>query len=128
MARGCQQGPMVDEDSCQGTGDVMRCRAGRCSFWITWQGEMLPCGLFPKVDSDNVFEADFTAVWEKLKAQVAQIRLPGPCASCSAKNTCRACGAMVLSESGDFTKVPQYRCQMTQAYPRMWQRVKEEIE
>lgn len=129
LERGCQAGPMSDpEDTCRETGDKMRCRAGRCSFWITWQGNMSPCGMFPDVDETNVFENPFEVVWDKVKAQVAEIRLPAACSACSAKDLCRACGAMVLAEGGDFAKVPQYRCQMTHAYPQQWQRVKEEIE
>ena len=129
LARGCQEGPMHDPDeSCQGSGDVMRCRAGRCSFWITWQGNMTPCGMFPGGEDHNVFEEDFETVWRYVKEQVAQIRLPAPCATCNAKIVCHACGAMVMSESGDFSKVPRYRCHMIKAYPAQWQKVKEEIE
>ena len=129
LERGCQSGFFTDpEESCADTGDVMRCRAGRCSFWVTWQGGLTPCGMFPEQDSPNVFEGEFLAAWEKVKAQVAQIRLPASCANCSAKMTCRACGAMVLSESGSFEKVPRYRCQMTKAYPAQWERLKEEIQ
>lgn len=129
IERGCQSGFLTDpEEPCADTGDVMRCRAGRCSFWITWQGNITPCGMFPEQDSPNVFTQDFGAAWEKVKAQVAKIRLPAPCANCSAKMTCRACGAMVLSESGSFEKVPSYRCQMTKAYPVQWERLKEEIQ
>ena len=128
LERGCQSVLLSDpEEACRDTGDVMRCRAGRCSFWITWQGNMTPCGMFPETDVSNVFEEDFEILWNKVKAQVAQIRLPATCDACSAKYLCRACGAMVLTENGDFTKVPQYRCQMMQAYPHQWQRIKEEI-
>ena len=129
LERGCQSGCLTDsEEPCADTGDVMRCRAGRCSFWVTWQGGLTPCGMFPEQKSPNVFEEEFVSAWEKVKAQVAQIRLPAPCANCSAKITCRACGAMVLSESGSFEKVPRYRCQMTKAYPVQWERLKEEIQ
>ena len=119
---------MIDpEESCADTGDVMRCRAGRCSFWVTWKGDLTPCGMFPEQDSPNVFTETFQSAWETVKAWVATIRLPAACADCSAKTTCRACGAMVLSESGSFDKVPRHRCRMIQAYPTQWERVKEEL-
>ena len=128
LDRGCQMEALIDpEDHCADTGDVMRCRAGRCSFWITWQGSMTPCGMFPEEQGLNVFENDFLSLWETVKAKVAQIRLPGACTSCPGRMFCRACGAMVLSESGCFDKVPAYRCQMMHAYPDQWERVKEEI-
>ena len=129
IERGCNGGflPHPEED-CADVGDMMRCRAGRCSFWVTWQGGLTPCGMFPEQDSPNVFEEAFEPAWTQLKAQVAKIRLPASCTGCSAKMTCRACGAMVLSESGSFDKIPRYRCRMTQAYPVQWERVKEELE
>lgn len=129
LARGCQISDLSDPDEpCTDTGDIMRCRAGRCSFWITWQGYMTPCGMFPTEEKRNVFTEDFVAAWKSVKAQVEKVRLPALCADCSAKSVCRACAAMVLAESGSFEKVPQYRCQMVRAYPAQWQRVKEEIE
>ena len=128
LERGCRMESLAcGDENCGGTGDVMRCRAGRCSFWITWQGHMMPCGMFPAGDCSNVFEEDFVQVWTSVKKQVEQIRLPAACADCAGKSFCHACGAMVLSESGCFDKVPQYRCRMTQAYPSQWERVKEEI-
>ena len=115
------------QSDCPELEDGIRCRAGKCSFWVTWQGRLTPCGMFPETESNNVFAEVFETVWNRIKNQVAAIRLPGACDGCSAKFACRACGAMVLAESGDFAKVPQYRCRMTQAYPAQWQRVKEEI-
>ena len=94
------------------TGDGLRCRAGRCSFWVTWDGKMMPCGMFDLPDTPNVFEEDFAESWEKIKKQVAQIRLPAACATCGLKESCRACAAMVYTESGCFDKIPQYRCEM----------------
>ncbi len=129
LKKGCQIETFCDpEENCTGSGDTMRCRAGRCSFWITWQGNMTPCGMFPDRNSPNVFTEDFEAAWATVKAQVEKIRLPAPCAECAAKSTCRACGAMVLTESGSFENVPQYRCRMMQAYPQQWERVKEAIQ
>ena len=129
LEKGCQMATICDpEEDIGRQGDVMRCRAGRCSFWITWQGQMTPCGMFPPEGSPNVFTEDFNTTWAAVKARVAQIHLPAPCADCSAKSICRACGAMVVAESGSFDKVPRYRCRMMQVYPQMWERVKEEIQ
>ena len=128
LEKGCDVACITDpEDDCSQLGDGIRCRAGRCSFWITWQGEMTPCGMFPVKDAPNVFTGDFSDAWTAVKAQAAGIRLPAPCSSCAAKDACRACAAMALAESGNFEKVPQYRCRMTRAYPGQWQRLKEEI-
>ena len=116
------------DDHCATPGDGIRCRAGRCSFWVTWQGELSPCGMFVLPDKINVFETDFLTAWEQLRERTAAIRLPGPCAECTAKNTCRACAAMVYGETGGFDKVPRYRCRMVQAYQSQILRCKEEIQ
>lgn len=115
------------EESCGQPGDGIRCRAGKCSFWVTWQGNMLPCGMFPANNCPNVFSEDFDQVWEKTKKFAAAVRLPAQCSDCTAKDTCRACAAMVIAESGCFHKVPQYRCDMIHAYKAQWDRVKEEM-
>lgn len=117
--------PEYAEENCEGDG--VRCRAGKCSFWITWQGNMTPCGMFPTEGSPNVFQTPFEAAWEQVKRKTAQIRLPAKCAGCSMKDSCHACAAMVITESGCFHKVPQYRCDMIHAYKSQWTRVKEEI-
>ena len=123
--------PADPDENCAQPGDGIRCRAGRCSFWITWQGAMTPCGMFPDKDSPNdspnVFTMPFAAAWQQVKESVAAIRLPAACAGCSAKEICRPCAAMVITESGEFTQVPRYRCAMTHAYPTQWKRVKEEM-
>ena len=115
------------EDPCVGQGDGVRCRAGKCSFWITWQGNILPCGMFPTETNLNVFRDAFPVAWEQVKKDTAAIRLPGQCAACSAKDSCHTCAAMVITESGSFQKLPQYRCDMIRAYKAQWDRVKEEM-
>lgn len=113
------------DDTC--SGDGIRCRAGKCSFWITWQGVMTPCGMFPEGTGPNVFAMPFSNAWQAVKEQTCRIQLPAQCAACTVKDTCRACAAMVVTESGRFDKVPQYRCDMMRAYKAQWNRVKEEM-
>ena len=115
------------DTQCEQMGEGIRCRAGKCSFWITWQGNILPCGMFSTENSPNVFKMPFLTAWEQVKEETAAIRLPVQCAQCAAKETCHACAAMVVTESGCFHKVPQYRCDMIRAYKNQWNRVKEEM-
>lgn len=119
--------PVDLEEGCADLGDGMRCRAGKCSFWVTWQGNLMPCGMFPPGEQPNVFQVPFASAWEQIKRQTAAIHLPAKCAGCSAKDICRACAAMVITESGCFDQVPQYRCDMIHAYGRQLNRVKEEM-
>ncbi len=113
------------EEDCKGDG--VRCRAGKCSFWITWQGRMMPCGMFPDQHAPNVFEMPFLNVWQAVKESVCNIQLPAQCSACNIKDICHACAAMVATESGCFNKVPQYRCDMMRAFKAQWKRVKEEM-
>lgn len=108
-------------------GDGVRCRAGKCSFWVTWEGKLMPCGMFPTEGSPNVFETDFMEAWQQVRRKVQQIHLPKACAVCEIKEECRSCAAMVYTESGNFDQVPHYRCQMAQAYPEACRRLETEI-
>lgn len=116
-----------DGDSYGKEGERIRCRAGKCSFWVTWDGRFLPCGMLPGENALNVFEAGFDAAWEQAKAEAAAIRLPVRCSTCSLKDKCRACAAMVYTESGNYHDVPVYRCQMAHAYAGACRQVEEEL-
>jgi len=113
--------PMPSElDECEdlaGEGEAIRCRAGKCSFWITWKGDFMACGMLPVFEGRNVFHLGFAKCWEETKREVAAIRLPAKCKECEARDTCKACAAMVYTESGNYHTVPEYRCNMTKAYP-----------
>ena len=123
-----QKMPVPEQpEDCARLGDGIRCRAGKCSFWVTWQGALLPCGMFCQDNAPNVFEIPFAAAWEQVKQETAAIRLPPECATCSAKDSCHACAAMVVTESGSYHQVPRYRCDMMHAYPAQWNRLKEEM-
>lgn len=92
----------------------MNCRAGKASFWITWDGWMTPCGMMPepKVDVRDVCFAD---AWKEIVSQTDAIEIPTTCAACEKKETCRLCAAMVYAETGTFDKVPKYLCETTNA-------------
>ena len=110
-----------------GEGDGIRCRAGKCSFWITWDGKMLPCGMFPSEGAVNVFELGFENAWKQVHETALAIRLPAKCATCELRNQCKACASMVVTETGCFHKVPEYRCQMSQQYLAQCKRLEQEI-
>ena len=97
-------------------GDGIRCRAGKCSFWITWDGRILPCGMFPGEDAENVFQSGVAAAWENVKKVASTIRLSPKCSKCQMRDQCRACAAMAVTETGRFDQVPKYRCQMMHAF------------
>lgn len=114
-------------DDCFTEGEKIRCRAGKCSFWITWEGNMMPCGMFPGTYKNNVFENDFLACWKRVVEDTDGIRLPSKCRDCSIKDSCKACAAMVITESGCFDRVPEYRCQMAYAFPAARKKLKQQL-
>lgn len=117
----------ADDDCGVVEGDHMRCRAGITSFWMTWEGKMLPCGMIPDEGKDP-WEVGFDEAWENAKNIVSEIKLPVKCAGCGKKDECKACAAMVYTETGTYDKVPQYRCEMTKNYPEACKKVLKELE
>ena len=105
--------PQWDEDCGRGEFGPMRCRAGYTSFWVTWDGRILPCGMFP-TDGHSVSSIGFEAAWQATRQDVQAILLPRECTGCSKRDQCTSCAASCLAESGDTRIKPQYICDMTQ--------------
>lgn len=104
------------EDECTGAeGDKMRCRAGKTAFWVKWNGNLLPCGMFPH-EGWSVRELGFEAAWENAKAYSKGILLPSECKVCASRDSCAACAAACYAESGAFDKRPDYICRFTKTY------------
>ena len=88
---------------------------------------MLPCGIFPNEGADNVFGLGFERAWENVRERASEIRLPAKCKACELRDQCKACAAMVITESGDFHTVPEYRCRMSKSYLSACNCLKEEL-
>ena len=112
---------------CEGEGEGLRCRAGKSTAWVTWDGKMVACGMIPADHAPNVFDVGYMAAWKTVTEKTDAIRLPAACRSCELKDTCKACAAMVYTESGDYHTVPRYRCRMTHAYPEQVLKLADEI-
>lgn len=110
-----------------GEGLPMQCRAGKCSFWVAWDGTCMPCGMIPSKEPLNVFEKSFDEIWKQTMKQAEEIRLPIECKLCPVLDQCRPCAAMVMTESGDYHRIPEYRCEMTRAYPAACRKLEQEI-
>ena len=93
---------------------TVRCRAGRATFWVTWHGEMRPCGMMER-PGVSVRNRNFCDAWKELTELTEQIRLSGACSRCDSQNICHACAAMALAETGEFEKTPEYLCRMVEA-------------
>ncbi len=90
-------------------GEGVRCRAGSTSFWLTWDGKMLPCGMMT-TPAVYPLEIGFDAAWEQIRTETAKIRTPAKCTSCGYKDICGACAAVYYTETGAFDQVPEYVC------------------
>ncbi len=87
----------------------VRCRAGRSSFWLTWDGKMHPCAMLPNPETEPL-EIGFENAWKELLLKVKEIRLPVECSACKRRKVCPVCAAMCFCETGSFEKKPEYFC------------------
>lgn len=113
LAKGIRQEAL---DDCEGQpGAEMSCRAGRSSFWLSWDGKLSPCGMMT-TPCANVLQVGIQTAWEQVRDQVKQIRLPSACLSCQYRHGCHVCAAICYCESGSCDQKPEYLCELTQHY------------
>lgn len=106
-----QSVPSKEDDWGSGE-EFMRCRAGRSSFWISWEGVMTACGMMPFPLETYPFEQPFPACWQKLTGKVRETPVLRECAGCEKREVCRPCAAMMYSETGDVNKKSAYLCEL----------------
>jgi len=109
-----------DED-CDGIpSEGIACRAGKSSFWMTWDGRMLPCGMMLEPVSYPL-QIGFDSAWEEIRKEAAEVRMPAECKNCSVKHACHVCAAAAYAETGRFDGKPQYVCDMVHELVRLYQ-------
>lgn len=113
ILEGCVEPPGLDEGCVDPTDGHIRCRAGKASFWITWDGWLTPCGMMPEPKVD-VLEGPFAECWKTLTEKSAALRLSGVCDKCPNKNVCHPCAAISYAETGTSAGIPTYMCRVTQ--------------
>lgn len=101
--------PGLDENCIDPSDGKIRCRAGKASFWITWDGWMTPCGMMPEPKAETTGRS-FADVWRELTEKSAELTLSGLCMKCRNQNICHSCAAMALAETGRADGVPHYLC------------------
>lgn len=109
-------------------GEQMQCRAGKSTFWISWEGKMTACGImdFPVVKYP--FQEDFIDCWNDLTQQVRTKTVLKECKQCSKKGICRPCVAIIHAETGDVNKKASYLCEMTDMTIECWKTMIEKME
>lgn len=96
----------------------MKCRAGRSSFWMTWDGKMMPCGMMND-SGQPVLELGFKKSWDIVRQRTEQIRLPSACTGCEYREACNVCAASCYAETGGYGQRPDYICQFVKEMRRL---------
>lgn len=107
--------PDADNECQELPTERIRCRAGSSTFWVTWDWQMRPCGMMT-TPSERLDGEAFSEVWEKIRASRNGILVPAQCSNCDVKHACDQCAAMCYAETGEYTGVPEYLCEMTRTY------------
>ena len=118
IANGAIPPPGLDESCLESVEGTIRCRAGKASFWITWDGWMTPCGMMPEPKIE-VTNQSFAAAWKELTKVSHQLKVSGVCTECPNQKLCHSCAAMALTETGSTSGVPKYLCEMVQEMKRI---------
>lgn len=105
--------PGLDTECADTADGKIRCRAGKASFWITWDGWMTPCGMMNHPRTDLKDRA-FLDVWQELTQLADAVRLSSLCDSCPNRNICHPCAAIAAAETGSSSGIPTYMCRATQ--------------
>lgn len=97
-------------------GERINCRAGLSSYWVTYDGLLLPCGMItePKIQISS-FAEDFKFIRQERE----KIILPAKCKDCNFKKVCDICAAVSFAETGSFSEAPEYACKKAQAYAKL---------
>lgn len=96
----------------------IRCRAGAAAFWITYNGQLRPCGMMCE-PSASLKERGFSAAWNDIRAMRENIMVPAKCTACRFRNICEACPAVCFAENGRFDAEPTFMCKKMDAYTRL---------
>lgn len=112
IVQGCVEPPGLDEGCIDPIDGKIRCRAGKASFWITWDGWMTPCGMMPEPKTD-VTDRSFGDAWQAMTRTSAELKLSGVCDKCPNKDVCHPCAAMAIAETGSPSGIPTYLCRAT---------------
>ena len=103
----------------------MKCKAGKCSFVINWQGNMIPCVVLNQL-SIPVFETGFAKAWNMIVEGTKQIFTSAKCGKCRYREFCNTCAAAALAETGSYDGVPEYICEYTMESIKSFLKIREE--
>lgn len=94
--------------------EFMRCRAGRSTFWVNWEGEMTACGMLEFPVKVYPFREPFRECWKTLTERVRSTPVLNGCAGCENRELCNPCVAMIYGETGTVDQKAPYMCQLSE--------------
>lgn len=97
----------------------MGCRGGSCTFWVTWEGKMIPCAMMGIGNYPVMGGINFDEAWELTKKLTRTIRISSECTHCAVKESCYSCAASALCETRYTGERPLYPCEMTGHYMKI---------
>ncbi len=124
-AKAAEAPPRLDD--CGQVRDGVRCRAGRAAYWVTYEGNMLPCGMIPCIQT-SILEVGMERAWQSTCDAFSKVRLPTGCIQCEHYSRCEVCPAICYAEHEDFSVVPDYICRKNAAYRAALSSIAEELE
>lgn len=95
--------------------EFMRCRAGRSTFWVSWEGVMTACGMMPFPAETYPFRNPFAECWQKVTDRVRTVPVLLGCAGCEKREVCKPCAAMLYAETGDVNQRSVYMCRLAES-------------
>lgn len=104
----------ADSDDWGADTEFMRCRAGRSSFWINWEGKMTACGMLDFPLAAEPFREPFLDCWMRLTDAVRSAPVLQGCAGCEKRDTCNPCVATIYAETGTVDQKAPYLCRMAE--------------
>lgn len=104
----------ASEESGENAYEYMRCRAGRSTFWVSWEGVMTACGMFPFPVEKHPFEEPFADCWREITDKVRTTKVMQACRDCKMTELCHPCAAQLYSETGGVDDCPPYMREMTE--------------
>lgn len=124
IANGASSLPEEDEDCTRDPSERIFCRAGTSSYWITYDGRLLPCGMLQE-PCVPLAGRTFAEAWCCVQEATNSILLPAQCTACKLRPVCEVCAAVCYGENGRFDAVPRYLCEKTRASVALYRSLEE---
>lgn len=98
------------------------CHAGHSGFWMSWKGDLLPCGMFDTIKI-NLQQHSFKECWDYIVTTSQQLHFCEECNTCRFEKACHVCPAVCQTETGFLDHKPEYMCKMVKEEIRLLEEI-----